>query len=622
MIDRQITLTARRRLGDTMGGLLLPPPPAKAVQGGIELGSVVYAAGKRRPAGLAPSEFLQGVTILGRSGAGKTNAAFVLLEQLSRRRIPWLFLDWKRTGRHLLPLLPKPPPVYTPGRSLLPLAFNPFEPPPGLEPAVFAHHVVDVMGDSFTLGDGAKSLLLRVIKEQLDDSTVPTTTSISERLEALPVRNREHGWRISALRALGSLSASSIGEANQSHQDLFATQLLKRGAIIELDSLSVSARKFLAPLLCLWLFYAKLATNRRETLDYVILIEEAHHLLYRGASRAKEGLLNTLLRQFRELGTGVIVVDQHAHLLSSAALGNAYTTVVFNQKDPADVAKAASICGLDDEDRGHLSRLPVGDSVVRLQDRWTRPFLVRWPLLPVRKGSVSDADLLRGLFASPGESAGTAGTARDEAESEEVRQGREADHGLIHGEMAFLADVATHPWDGVKARYRRLGLSGHKGTLMYRRLVRLGWLESETAQHGTTRLRLLRLTTRARRLLNLPEAEGAGGRRRESIAHEYWKNWYASQLREQGFSVQIEAPRVGGRVDVLAEKDGKRIGIEIETGKSDAKGNAEKCLASGFDEVWVVLVGLASSFAPSSRGSGHAHSLRAGPWQSRWSKKL
>ncbi|MFG0252522.1 MAG: hypothetical protein ACF8NJ_06575 [Phycisphaerales bacterium JB038] len=113
-------------------------------------------------------------------------------------------------------------------------------------------------------------------------------------------------------------------------------------------------------------------------------------------------------------------------------------------------------------------------------------------------------------------------------------------------------------------------------------------------QHGTTRLRLLRLTSRARRLLNLPEAQGAGGRRRESIAHEYWKNWYAAQLKAQGYLVQIEAPRVGGRVDVLAEKGGKRVAVEIETGKSDADANVRNCLASGFDEVWVSFMGRLS----------------------------
>lgn len=38
-------------------------------------------------------------------------------------------------------------------------------------------------------------------------------------------------------------------------------------------------------------------------------------------------------------------------------------------------------------------------------------------------------------------------------------------------------------------------------------------------------------------------------------------------------------------MDILAEKDGKTLAIEIETGKSDAIGNIEKCLKVGFDEI-------------------------------------
>ncbi len=57
------------------------------------------------PAGIKASEVMQNIAIFGRSGAGKTNVVFHLLQQLTDKRVPWLFLDWKRTGRHLLPHL-------------------------------------------------------------------------------------------------------------------------------------------------------------------------------------------------------------------------------------------------------------------------------------------------------------------------------------------------------------------------------------------------------------------------------------------------------------------------------------------------------------------------------------
>jgi hypothetical protein len=43
-------------------------------------------------------------------------------------------------------------------------------------------------------------------------------------------------------------------------------------------------------------------------------------------------------------------------------------------------------------------------------------------------------------------------------------------------------------------------------------------------------------------------------------------------------------------VDVVAEKDGKRIAVEIETGKSDLLYNIKKDLEAGFDEVVVICL--------------------------------
>ena len=118
----------------------------------------------------------------------------------------------------------------------------------------------------------------------------------------------------------------------------------------------------------------------------MIFIEEAHHVLYKRAQTSHETVLEMLLRQCRELGIGIIVIDQHPHLLSSAALGNTYTTLCLNQKDPSDIAKAAAISLLDSDEKRYFSMLPVGQAIAKLQDRWTKPVLLQFPLVDVAKG--------------------------------------------------------------------------------------------------------------------------------------------------------------------------------------------------------------------------------------------
>lgn len=97
LLERQILQTAYRVLGDFRSRLLLSLPPAGVAKGAIHLGTIRYEKDKW-PAGISTRELSQNLAIFGRSGSGKTNVAFHLLEQLVERRIPFLFLDWKRTA--------------------------------------------------------------------------------------------------------------------------------------------------------------------------------------------------------------------------------------------------------------------------------------------------------------------------------------------------------------------------------------------------------------------------------------------------------------------------------------------------------------------------------------------
>lgn len=587
LIDQQIVTTAHRVLGDFRNKILLSLPPPKLCAGPVHLGTVLYDR-PRWPFGLTTSELLQHVAVFGRSGAGKTNVAFALLRQLADRKIPFLFLDWKRTARHLLPHLKGKVNLYTPGRPLAPLAFNPFVAPPGLEPNVYINQVVDVLADAYTLGDGVRSVLQRALAAcHRNGNVAPQVSEVLAEVDKLPGTDRARGWKVSAVRALESLAFSELTSKNVLSQEQLVQGLLLESTIIELDALSQSAKKFLVPLVCLWVYHVQLAAPVREKLRLVIVVEEAHHVLYRQSHRTSESLLNVLLRQCREVGIAMVVIDQHPHLVSSAALGNAYASICLNLKDPADINRAAALSLIDEEDKRCFTTLPVGQGIVKLQDRWRRPFLVQFPLVNVAKGAVTDA-VLRGYLRRKG-----TGFGRKLLESQEfgrVSRSPMWDRTLDATALRFLEDVREHPDDGVKTRYRRLGLSAGRGTRLKESLVEDGWLNSLVVPVGQGRKVILRMTREAHRALGL-EADSSS---RGSLAHDYWKQCYARQFQTLGYQVELEAPRHGGRVDVLAIKGDERIGIEIETGQSDVVANVRHCLRSGFAKVVVVAVdGLA-----------------------------
>ncbi len=196
------------------------------------------------------------------------------------------------------------------------------------------------------------------------------------------------------------------------------------------------------------------------------------------------------------------------------------------------------------------------------------------------QGSVTDTTLARYIGRN------NSGTGRQRALSPEFGQVSRVsmwDTVLSGGALRFLEDVHKHEEDGVRKRYERLGLSAGVGTRLKETLIDGGWLEAQIVAVGRTRKVLLRLTTEARRILGVEEAAPRG-----SIAHEYWKRYYARRFEADGYRVALEAERVGGRVDVLALKKRERVAIEVETGKSDVVGNVKNNLLSKFERIVIV----------------------------------
>lgn len=646
LLDQQIRQAAIRHLGDQAESrVLLSLPPQELLRGPIQLGRVQYAGQHHHPCGIGLTDVLNHISIFGRSGAGKSNLVFHLLEELHKENIPFLFLDWKRTARHwigrLTPTPPFPTPtsssspslslarcsIYTPGRSLAPLAFNPFTPPPALELATYANHLVDCLAEAYDLGDGAISIIHKALTDLYDQGNLsPSPSDILSHIHASGPKGRAIGWTQSAVRALRSLESLSIADSAHSSPQALAESLLTRNTIIELDGLSGSAKRFLAPMLCLFLYHQQLATKERERLNLVIVVEEAHHLFLREQHRARESILSMIARQSRELGIAFIWADQHPHLIASSVLGNSAVTCFLNLKDPADLSKAAALCGLtDDREKRCFTHLPVGHAVVKLQNRWRKAFLIRIPQIPIRKGLVTDAQVRR-LAQNGGPDAdgahrpvaGMVRAARDadarstlDGDSETLSQGGQSESSVrthsadsrgvsvdsggsegIHGideetdhapadALALLEDVAALPLDGVGERYRRLRMSGLRGNRAKEWLIRQTLVEEQAVEIGTTRRMILRLTKKGWKMLKRDppawsmHADHPG---RASIEHEYWQRWYARELENAGWQVEFEAAREGGRVDLRATRGNERIAVEIETGRSDVCANVRACV--------------------------------------------
>jgi len=625
-IERTLRVLLAQRLNETFESehVLLKPPPEDVARGEYPVGMIHYGQDGFYPFGLREEEFIQHIGIFGRSGSGKTNLAYLLLRGLVTAGKPFLVFDWKRNYRDLIssPVFGDLV-IFTVGREVAPFRFNPLIPPPGTQATVWLKKLIEIMCHAYFLGEGVTVLLMRAMDSLYRQAGLyegrpkacPTMANVRDWLLAYKAKGRAAGWMESAMRAVEVLCFGEMGHVLNDPRPFDVAGLLDRRVVLELDALTNADKTFLIESLMLWIHHYRLAQEAREDFKHAIIIEEAHHILLRKKQEVtgEETVTDVLLREIRELGESVICLDQHPSLISKPALGNTYTTFAFNLKHRGDIAMIQDCLHLDSEQAGYLNRLEVGWAVAKLQGRWFFPFLIKLPLVRVKKGSVTDDHIRRRLLATA--DLDSAATGRQEGYSSPIssREGdsvpipskdREipgipleakdeiSDEGercairLTTQDKGFLADVWKHPTSTITGHYHSLGLSPRRGTGCQRLLVRRGLILSCPITFGHSRIKILSLTELGKAALGIHEADAD---RLGGPEHRYWKKRLAEDLRARGYDVTEEYPLGGGKaIDLVAERDGKRVALEVETGKSDAAGNVQKCLDAGMDEVVVV----------------------------------
>jgi len=385
------------------------PPPV--CNGSYFLGMVLYPAGKHYcPFGLREDEWVKHLLITGMTGAGKTNLVFHILKELKKKNKPFMVFDWKRNYRDLLQLPEfKDLLVFTIGKQVTPFHFNPLLPPPGTEPGEWLMKLVDVLKHAYFVGEGVEYVLREAIDRvyehcgfyDITKTETPTFYMVRDYVHKKKMQGRMSLWKTSAMRVLESLCfRHGLGSVVNGDTAWAHAQLLHSPIILELDLLSDSDKIFFVEAMILWLYEFRKNEGKREEFKHALLIEEAHHIL----SRAKESLegaetiIETSLRQIREFGEAVIVIDQEPSKLSNSIKANTYCKITFNLGNGDDMKDIASCIALTEEESGYIDLLDVGHAIVSLKGRIHVPLHVVFPKIDIRKGLVTNDDLKGSLL--------------------------------------------------------------------------------------------------------------------------------------------------------------------------------------------------------------------------------
>lgn len=407
LADDLIDVLLSQKLGKSYArGIYLEPPSEPTCDGSYRLGNVCYPGDNAYGQfGLREDEWIKHVLITGMTGAGKTNLAFLILQALNAHDKPFMVFDWKRNYRDLVRNKPfHEARVFTVGSPIAPFAFNPLIPPPETRPGEWLMKLVDVLKHAYFVGDGVEYLLREAIDHVyqacglLDGhmKEAPTFFQVREYVKRKQVQGRMMLWKASALRVLESVCfRHGLGPVMNRARAWDHKTLLEQAVVLELDSLSDVDKAFFTEAMILWLYELRKRDGKRERFKHAILIEEGHHILSEMKERAEgaETIMETCLRQIREFGEAVIVIDQEPSKVSNSIKANTYTKITFNLGNGKDILEIANCMSLDAEESSYINLLSVGHAIVGMKGRMTTPVYVRFPKMHVTKGTVTDDEL-------------------------------------------------------------------------------------------------------------------------------------------------------------------------------------------------------------------------------------
>ena len=381
--------------------VLLDPPHPNLCYGEYKLGFVIYPDSPYAPFGLRENEWCKHVLITGMTGTGKTNTVFQILKEFNSKGKPFMIFDWKKNYRDLLQFPEfKDMLIFTAGKSFSSFLFNPLAPPDGVEPTQWLLRLVDVIKHAYFVGEGVEYLLREAIHHYYSEFDVyhgekkyPTFFLIYDYVRKKKLKGRMSLWLASTLRVLASLTfPRSMGSiVNESNNQLLK-QILNKKVIIELDGLADADKLFLTEALIMWIYEMRKNEGKREQFKHALIIEEGHHILSEKKEHEQgvETVMETALRQIREFGEAVVVIDQEPSKLSDSIKANTYTKITLNLGNGKDVLDISKAMMLNDEETPYIDLLDVGFSIVKLKGRFYQPILVKFPLVSVVKGKITD----------------------------------------------------------------------------------------------------------------------------------------------------------------------------------------------------------------------------------------
>jgi len=263
---------------------------------------------------------LQGhITVLGRSGSGKTNTAKVLVEEMTKKRVPALVLDWagEYSVKGFTRLIPGDGfsiPVFTPGDK---------EDPERVDV------IVDLFDAAFHLTQ-PQLYMLRLAVKRAVSSEAKGISDLLEALEKVPVRSYyDNEVKAALVRRLAPLAEGRVSRTLEGGAR--RGDFLSFSSIVDLSVFkSVYAKRLFALLLLKKLYDEALARGPRNRVVHATLIEEAWNVVPYRRLDAEPTVGERLFAELRKYGECLIAVAQNPSEVAWSIVNNSEILIVHS----------------------------------------------------------------------------------------------------------------------------------------------------------------------------------------------------------------------------------------------------------------------------------------------------
>lgn len=540
--------------------------------------------------------------------------------------------------------------VLTIGRDTLPFLWNVFRAPPGTDKELWVGTIADALERSHLSGPGVAYYFNKIYSKLfkgLPEDFYPNFFDGIRELKNIKVFGREANWKQTAQRIFQSFTLGRASKVFNARNPVKLEELLNKPVILELDlELPKPLRMFFSEMILRWIHLYRLSRGETDKLQHVLFLEEVHNLFSQNSFYKDSKSLENLYREIRGFGQGIVSITQHPSLLPIELLGNCHTQIYLGLQHADDIETARKSLFLSYEEDPYFNILNVGECIVKVKNR-IEPCLVKTPLVPVKKELVTDEWLKAFSLGSqfwehawkkdennfvslqkdiqdvldgkpplsgdlkkentlgktaentpgdfPGNLEGNTPVSTGNTLKRELKEGillpvNSKNNNRKHPDPQhrLLIDIFGHPFSNITQRYKRLKLHSKLGNKCRKDLISKRCVMPRKIITGKGWITLFELTKKGKMVLGDLGYEFKN--ESEGVVHKFWKHKVSEYYKDMGLDVRVEEYYVNGRPDIIVNKDGKKIAIEIETGKSNYVGNVERALAAGFDEVICMAV--------------------------------